>query len=167
MKNIISETKTKSGKTISFRYPTIDDAEILMNYINKISAEQSFILFQGHQQTLEAETKWLNDKLEKINNNQAVYICTFFQNKLIGCGEIDLGSNVSVERLSAIHVPSPTQQSRLIIPNLSTWRSVAEFNPDIIHTHTFFGAGIEAIRAARKLKIPLLTEEKFVEMSLE
>lgn len=47
--NIIHTAITKSGKTISFRYPTIDDAEILKNYINKISAEKSFLLMQGVQ----------------------------------------------------------------------------------------------------------------------
>lgn len=91
---IIHTAVTKSGKIISFRYPTINDAEILMNYINKISAEKSFILFQGEQQTLEEETKWLKDKLEKINKNECVFITAFIGNKLIASSEITLQSKV-------------------------------------------------------------------------
>jgi RimJ/RimL family protein N-acetyltransferase len=81
---------TKSGQEIKFRYPTIDDVEILKNYINKISAEESFILLQGFQQTTESETNWLKDKLEKISKNQCVYLCGFYKNELVSCGEITL-----------------------------------------------------------------------------
>lgn len=41
MENIIFETKTKSDKKIYFRYPTIDDVQILMDFIDKISLEKT------------------------------------------------------------------------------------------------------------------------------
>lgn len=44
---IIYKSKTKTGKEIIFRYPTIDDVEILKDFINKISAEKTYVLFQG------------------------------------------------------------------------------------------------------------------------
>jgi RimJ/RimL family protein N-acetyltransferase len=94
MENIIFETKTKSGKTVSFRYPTIDDVQILTDYINTISSEKSFITFQGEQQTLEEETKWLKDKLEKIDKKECVYLLGFIDNKLVGCSEIEMKSLV-------------------------------------------------------------------------
>ena len=82
---------TKSGQEIKFRYPTIEDAEALKNYINKISAEQSFLLLQGFQNTTESETKWLQDKLEKISKNKCVYLCGFCNDRLITSAEITLG----------------------------------------------------------------------------
>lgn len=84
---------TKSGKEIIFRYPTIEDVELLKNYINKISAEQSFLLLQGFQNTTESETKWLKDKLDKISKNKCVYLCGFYDNNLVACSEITLGSD--------------------------------------------------------------------------
>ena len=89
--NFIDTFITKSGQEIKFRYPTIDDAEILKNYINKISAEQSFLLLQGFQNTLESETNWLKDKLEKISKNQCVYLCGFNNDQLVACAEVELG----------------------------------------------------------------------------
>lgn len=90
--NIIYTGKTKSGKTITFRYPALRDAEILKNYINKISAEKSFILFQGEQQTLDGEIKWLKDKLEKVKKNECVYLVGFVDKELVTSSEITLGS---------------------------------------------------------------------------
>ena len=71
-------------------------------------------------------------------------------------GEIDLGASVSVERVPAISVPSPTQQSRLVIPTFSRWRRLKAFAPDIVHTHGFFGLGLEALRVKRALRVPLV-----------
>jgi len=90
MENIILETKTKTGKTVTFRYPTIKDVEILKNYINKISAERSFILLQGEQQNLEEEQKWLKSKIESINKKECVFLMAFIENKLVGSSEITL-----------------------------------------------------------------------------
>jgi glycosyltransferase involved in cell wall biosynthesis len=45
---------------------------------------------------------------------------------------------------------------RATLPLGMALRDVRTFAPDIIHTHTPFGAGWEAVRAARKLGIPLV-----------
>lgn len=70
--------------------------------------------------------------------------------------EPDLGSNVRIRRVPSVHVPSSSQQSRLAIPIGQQWRRVADFNPHIIHTHTFFGVGLEAMRTARRLALPFV-----------
>ena len=70
--------------------------------------------------------------------------------------EIDLGPNVSVCRYASFHIPSPTKQSRFVPPTFRRWRQVREFRPDVIHTHTFFGLGWEALRTAKKLHVPLI-----------
>jgi len=86
----IFQTKTKTGQTVSFRYPTIADAQILMNYINKLSAEKSFILFQGEQQTLKREKKWLQEKIKAIKKNKAVFVLAFINENLIGLSDVEL-----------------------------------------------------------------------------
>lgn len=90
----IAKFIAKSGEEIFFRYPTIKDVEQLKNYINQISLEKTFILYQGEQQTLESETKWLNEKLDKILKQECVYLCAFYNNQLIGSAEITLKDKV-------------------------------------------------------------------------
>ncbi len=89
--NIIHTAITKSGKTISFRYPTIDDAEILKNYINKISAEKSFLLMQGVQKTIEDEQNWLKSFIE--NKNKKVIILAIVDEKIVGISDVELKSD--------------------------------------------------------------------------
>jgi len=70
--------------------------------------------------------------------------------------EIDLGENVAIHRLRSLPFPGPNKQSRAVTPaGINTLR-VRKFNPDIIHTHLFFGAGWRALVAAKVLWVPLV-----------
>jgi len=75
--------------------------------------------------------------------------------------EINLGKNVKIIRFFSLPVPSPTKQSRMVIPTGLRWLELKKFNPDIIHTHTFFGLGIEALTAGRFLKKPVIGTNHF------
>ena len=70
--------------------------------------------------------------------------------------EVDLGERVQVRRLFSVPVPSSTGQSRLLLPTGRRWRGLASWEPDVLHTHTFLGAGWEALTAARHLRVPLV-----------
>jgi glycosyltransferase involved in cell wall biosynthesis len=70
--------------------------------------------------------------------------------------EVDLGVRVQVRRLFSVPVPSSTGQSRLLLPTGQRWRGLARWEPDVLHTHTFLGAGWEALAAARHLRVPLV-----------
>lgn len=87
---IVFEGKTKKGTEILVRYPEIDDVEEMMNFINELSKEKTFIRYQGEQETLESETKYLKSRLEDIQNKKAVHLLAFSGNKLIASTEIHL-----------------------------------------------------------------------------
>ena len=70
--------------------------------------------------------------------------------------EVKLGKNISVERLFSVPYAAGTGQGRAVIPNPFAAFSVKKFNPDIIHTQLFFGAGLDALWSARILKKPLI-----------
>lgn len=70
--------------------------------------------------------------------------------------EPDLGPNIKFHRLFSFSVPSPTGQSRLVIPLGLSLNSIRKVRPDIIHSQLFFGVGLEALLAAKLNKIPLV-----------
>lgn len=93
-KQIIFTSKTKTGKTVTFRYPTIDDVQIVTDFINKASLERTFITFQGEQQSLEEEKKYLESTIDKIKNNKSVCILSFIDDKLAGSSDINMMDKV-------------------------------------------------------------------------
>lgn len=70
--------------------------------------------------------------------------------------EPDLGPNIKFHRLFSFSVPSPTGQSRLVIPLGLSLNSIRKVRPDIIHSQLFFGVGLEALLAAKLNKIPMV-----------
>lgn len=94
MDKFIYQTTTKSGKEIKFRYPTIDDLQILTDFINKASKEKTFISFQGEIFKLEDEKKWLEKTIEKIKKKEKVYLMAFIDGQFVGSSDIELASMI-------------------------------------------------------------------------
>ena len=72
-------------------------------------------------------------------------------------GEPDLGRNVRIHRRTSVRVASSTQQSRAVIP-LPTplFERFGKHRPDVIHSHSFFGLGLEALLIGRVLGVPVV-----------
>ncbi|OGF26936.1 hypothetical protein A2242_02880 [Candidatus Falkowbacteria bacterium RIFOXYA2_FULL_47_9] len=71
--------------------------------------------------------------------------------------ELALGPAIHTARLWSIRYPySPTRQSRITLPCGRGVLLLKKFSPDVIHTNSPFGAGIEALLAAKFLRVPLV-----------
>ena len=71
-------------------------------------------------------------------------------------GEPKLGEHVRVHRLFSVPLPGSTGQSRLVVPTLQRWRALRRFDPEVIHSHTFLGTGLEALAVSRQLGLRLI-----------
>jgi glycosyltransferase involved in cell wall biosynthesis len=71
--------------------------------------------------------------------------------------ERGLGANVRVRRRPSLPFPSSTRQSRAALPSPIGWAALAlRAKPDLIHTHSFFGIGLEALLNGACLRIPVI-----------
>jgi 1,2-diacylglycerol 3-alpha-glucosyltransferase len=71
--------------------------------------------------------------------------------------ERDLGCNVRVRRRRSLPFPSSTRQSRAALPSpLGPALLGFRAKPDVIHTHSFFGIGLEALLNGAVLRIPVI-----------
>lgn len=91
---IVYKGKTKNGRDILIRHPKKNDTPILLDYINSLSRERTFIRFQGEQLTLKEEEKYIDDFLKKVEKNQAVKLLAFIDNKLVGVSDINLQDKI-------------------------------------------------------------------------
>lgn len=87
---IVLQEKTEDGHSIVIRYPSINDAQAMCDYINTLSKEQTFVRFQGETQSLEDEIKYLTNEIQKISDKRSVQLLFFLDNKLIGISGVDL-----------------------------------------------------------------------------
>ena len=72
-------------------------------------------------------------------------------------GELDLGPNVTIHRRVSLRFASSTQQSRAAIPTPASLMALfGRKRPDVIHSHSFFGLGLEALGAGRALGVKVV-----------
>lgn len=91
---IIYQGKTHTRKNIILRYPQVEDAEQLTKYINQLSSEKTYIRFQGEQQTIEDEKKWIESFLEKIKNQTGLSIYAVTDDKIVGVCDINMRDRI-------------------------------------------------------------------------
>lgn len=85
---IVFQGKTKKDLDILVRYPKQEDLQQMLDYINTLSSEKTFLLFQGEQMTLEEEKIYLDDQLKKIEEKKAIKLFVFDNDKLIAISDI-------------------------------------------------------------------------------
>jgi len=91
---VIYQGKTKTGREIIIRYSEMGDVEELLRFINELSNEKTFIAYQGEKETIKSETKYLKEKLKAIKDKKSVQLLAFFNDKLVGEGEIHMMEKV-------------------------------------------------------------------------
>jgi tRNA (adenine37-N6)-methyltransferase len=92
--SVVARHGTPKG-LVTFRYPLPTDAPAALEFINAMSAEQTYILFQGEQMTLEREQSWLDDRLREIAAGKGISLFAFAGDRFIGSTQIGLGTMVS------------------------------------------------------------------------
>src|SRR6187200_3392825 len=71
--SIVEIIPTVNGD-VTVRYLDSGDAPALLEYINALSAEQTYLLVQGEQLTLEQEEAWLSMRLDEIASGEFVHL---------------------------------------------------------------------------------------------
>jgi len=87
---IVYQGKTKSGKEILIRYPKVGDEQEMLRYINELSKERTFIRYQGEEETLENESKYLQSVLENIKQHKSISLFVFYDKRLISASDIKM-----------------------------------------------------------------------------
>lgn len=91
---IVYKGKSSTGKELLIRYLNKGDTQILLDYINTLSKEQTFIRFQGEQLTLEEEQKFVDKNIKGIEEKTAVQLLAFSEDKLIGVSGVYMSEKI-------------------------------------------------------------------------
>ncbi|MFA6007411.1 MAG: GNAT family protein [Candidatus Shapirobacteria bacterium] len=85
---------TKSNQKLIIRYPEARDLLQVWRYFNALSAEKTFVTYQGEKISKKFEAEWLDKNLKLIRQNKKVILFVFIDNKLSGVSDITLKDRV-------------------------------------------------------------------------
>lgn len=88
--NIIFQGKTDKDLEVLVRYPKMEDLPVMLEYINTLSKERTYITFQGEEITEDYEKKYLDNLLERIKEKRGVTLYALSDGQLVGMISISL-----------------------------------------------------------------------------
>ena len=91
---VVARHQTAKGE-VEFRYPLPTDAPSALKFVNALSAERTFVLFQGEQMTLAQERAWIDERLASLAAGKGIPLFAFAGDRYIGSAVIELGSLVA------------------------------------------------------------------------
>lgn len=91
---IIYRGLTKSNQKIIIRYPEARDLLEVWRYFNKLSAEKTFITYQGEKISKKDEAQWIDKNLKLIRQKKKIILFVFINNKLSGVSDVTLKERV-------------------------------------------------------------------------
>lgn len=90
----IFKGKIKNGKEYCIRHLKISDVKALMDYINALSIERTFILRQGEQISYDEEKKFVESQLTKIREKRAIFLVVEMEKEIVGAAQINLKERI-------------------------------------------------------------------------
>lgn len=87
---VVFEGTTEGGLPVLIRYVKKGDEEVMRDYINVLSKEQTFISFQGEEISLQLEIEYIDKLLDKFRKKLAIHLLAFTSEKLIGSSDLNM-----------------------------------------------------------------------------
>lgn len=81
--------KSKKGEEIIIRYPKWEDLETMTTYINKLSKEDTFILFSGEEITKREEAEFLGLSFKDMEMGDKIMLGAYKNDRLIGLSHVE------------------------------------------------------------------------------
>jgi RimJ/RimL family protein N-acetyltransferase len=79
---------TKNGHQAELKYPSWDVLPQLLDYINALSAEDTFVRFSGEEISFRDEAKYLSSVFVNMEMKEAVFLYCFIEGKLVGLCQV-------------------------------------------------------------------------------
>ncbi len=111
----------------------------------------------GIRDSIATISRALGRRGHQIDIYAPAYAAADFRRIGVPVQERDPGPNVRVRRRPSFPFPSSTCQSRAALPSLIAPVLLAiRGKPDVIHTHSFFGLGLEALLNGAVARVPVI-----------
>ncbi len=111
----------------------------------------------GIQDSIATTARALGARGHQVDIHAPVYAARDYGRVGAVVRERDLGASVRVRRRLSLPFPSSTRQSRAAWISPFGWASLTgRSRPDVIHVHSFFGIGLEALLNGACLGIPVV-----------
>lgn len=89
--HIIDTFNLKDGRQVSIVLPSMDGAQALTDFVNRLSKEDTFLSFAGEKYSLAHEKNWLENALAEIKFHKNYILWAEYDGQIVGNCDIKRG----------------------------------------------------------------------------
>lgn len=86
---VVRTFTTKAGDEAVIRYPRWEDLDALLRFVNRMSQEDTYVLFSGQEVSREDEAAWLAGRFRAVETGNSVYLNCWVNGHLAAGSGID------------------------------------------------------------------------------
>lgn len=90
-KKPLAKFKTKKGIEIEIWTPSMERLDAILEFVNRLIKEDTFLNFTGNPKTLAEEENWLKNALINIKTGRSFIIWAIHKGKIVGSSDINRG----------------------------------------------------------------------------
>lgn len=87
----LAKFTTKAGKEVEIWEPSIERLDDLLEFVNRLVEEDTFLSLTGKPKTIEEERLWLKSNIQNIKAGKTILVWAIYDNKIIGQCDIVRG----------------------------------------------------------------------------
>lgn len=88
---LIKKFKAKNGKEVVIRTIKYGDLKLVLNYINKLIEEDTFIM-TNEKKSFKEEKNWIKKRLDEMKKGKGITLISGCDKKIVGISQLDPGS---------------------------------------------------------------------------
>jgi len=87
----ITKFTTKSGKEVELCLPTLDCASVLLDFVNRLTKEDTYLSLTGDPKTLAEEENWIKNTILSMQANRSFAVWAIFNGRIVGSVDVHRG----------------------------------------------------------------------------
>lgn len=87
----IAKFITKSGKEVEIHLPTLEKVDALLEFVNRLTREDTFLSLTGKPKTLVEEETWIKNTILNMKAGRSFACWAVFNGKIIGSTDVNRG----------------------------------------------------------------------------
>lgn len=87
----IAKFVTKSGKAIEIHLPTLDRVLALLEFVNRLVKEDTFLSLSGQPKTYQEEEMWTKNAIVNMKAGRSFVCWAIYNGKIIGSSDVNRG----------------------------------------------------------------------------
>lgn len=87
----LAKFTSKNGKEIEIHLPSLERTKALLEFVNRLTKEDTYLSLTGNAKTFEEEENWVKNAILNMKSGRSFMVWAVYGNRIIGSSDVNRG----------------------------------------------------------------------------